>query len=164
MDEEWRPIAGFEGRYEVSNFGAVRSLPWPGHHNKTIILKTFQQNSGYLVATLNGGKKMLVHRLVAEAFLENPDKKPYINHKDGDKTNNNLGNLEWVTPKENYNHCINVLGRSPWKKPGRVLCLDDGQIYPSVRHAAAAVGVKPITVYTQIKSGGLCGGKHFVFC
>lgn len=164
MQEEWRDIAGFEGKYQVSNFGRVRSLPWPGHHNKIAILKTFQQNSGYLVVTLNGGKKKLAHRLVAEAFLENPDKKPYVNHKDGDKTNNNLSNLEWVTPKENYKHGVSVLGRKPWRNPRKVRCLEDGQIYHSVKDAARAVGVKPITVYTQINSGGLCGGKHFAFC
>ena len=163
MQEEWRPVVGYDG-YEVSNFGRVRSLPKPGQHKRTIIMKTFSLPSGYSVVTFCGRKKELVHRVVASAFIPNERKLPIVNHLDGDKTNNMVSNLEWCTSKENCRHSVEKLGNRPGKEPKRVKCLDDGRIYRSVKEAAEAVGVKPITVYVQIKSGGLCGGKRFMFC
>ena len=96
--EEFRDIPGYEGMYEVSNLGRVR--------RDGKILKPLK-DSGYLQVHLskNGiAKKVLIHRLVALAFLPNPQNLPCINHKDEDKTNNYVNNLEWCTYEYNSNY------------------------------------------------------------
>ena len=103
MKEIWKDIRGYEGRYRVSNFGSVFSQIT----NKR--LKQTRSNTGYYQVQLygeNGVSNILVHKLVAEAFVENPDKKPEVNHLDGDKSNNCMSNLEWVTRSENTHHAI----------------------------------------------------------
>ena len=112
--EEWRPIAGYEGLYEVSNLGRVKSKKRVDINRlgvkrilKEKILKPCKEKNGYLRVNLwvNGkNKHYTVHRLVANAFIPNPDKLPQINHKDEDKTNNNISNLEWCTPEYNINY------------------------------------------------------------
>lgn len=106
--EEWRAIEGYED-YDVSNMGRVRS--WRrrgGNRAKAARLLKQIDRTGYRVLFLTNdwGKQQsfLVHRLVCLAFLENPEDKPYVNHRDFDRANNRLGNLEWVTPAENVEH------------------------------------------------------------
>lgn len=106
MEEIWKDVAGYSGFYQISNFGAVKSKK---------NLKANLGKHGYYVVDLyknNKRKTCLVHRLVAEAFIPNPESKPQVNHKDGIKINNNLSNLEWVTRSENIKHAFDVLG---WK-------------------------------------------------
>lgn len=103
MEEEvWRGVAGYEGLYEVSNKGRVRSVKG--------VLKPLVKRGGYLGVNLYRSgckmKSMTVHRLIAIAFIENPECKRCINHKDFDRTNNNSSNLEWCTHKENTAHSI----------------------------------------------------------
>lgn len=101
--EQWKSIAGYEGLYEVSNLGRVRSLKF----GKTKILKPGRVGGGYLIVKLLKDcirKNMKVHRLVAEAFIPNPNKLKTVNHKDEDKTNNNVNNLEWMTLADNLNY------------------------------------------------------------
>ena len=103
MNEIWKNIAGYEGLYEVSSFGRVRSLRF----GKTKILKPGKNKKGYLRVSLckNGKQKtFFVHRLVAQAFLENPQNLPQINHKDENKQNNRLENLEWCSCDYNNNY------------------------------------------------------------
>lgn len=101
-------IKGFEN-YAITTDGCVINI-------KKGISKTPTSNKmgrGYLYVDLyNNGKhkRFFVHRLVAEAFIENPNNKPFVNHKDGNPKNNNVENLEWVTPLENVEHASNVLG------------------------------------------------------
>ena len=101
MMEEWRAVPGYEGLYEVSNKGNVRNV------RRNTLLRLTKTNNGYIRVFLykNGIKTNLsVHRLVAKTFLPNPDNLPIINHKDEDKTNNNVDNLEWCTAKYNLNY------------------------------------------------------------
>lgn len=105
MEEEWKPIKGYEGLYEVSNMGRVKSL----YHGKERILSISDDSSGYKGVNLTKQtviKRKQVHRLVAEAFIPNPTNLPVVNHLDGDKHNNCVSNLEWCTKKENTNHAI----------------------------------------------------------
>lgn len=108
MNEIWKDIDGYEGLYQVSNFGRIKSLQkWKrASCPDEYILKPNKNNSGYYQVMLynhTSRKKLLVHRLVAKAFVSNPDNLPHINHIDENKTNNHSDNLEWCTPK--YNNC-----------------------------------------------------------
>lgn len=116
--EVWRPIPQFEGRYEVSNIGRVRSLPKiiirKGHGvylRPEAIMTNVKTPFGYFVLKLrNEGKdfRIPVHRLVAMAFIPNPNNYPIINHKNGIKTDNRVENLEWCTHKMNTAHAWRI--------------------------------------------------------
>ena len=102
MIEEWRPIEGYEGLYEVSSYGRVRSLDRfivdsLGHKRfyKGKVLSPIKDKNGYLSVKLQEGNKHNIHRLVAEAFLPNPDNLPQVNHKNEVKSDNCVDNLEW---------------------------------------------------------------------
>lgn len=100
-EEIWKPIPGYEKLYEVSNFGNVR--------NNRKQLSFYRINSGYLALKLskdNVRSSPLVHRLVAIAFIPNPDNLPEVNHKDGNKLNNHVDNLEWTSSKTNKQHAL----------------------------------------------------------
>jgi hypothetical protein len=107
MTEIWKPVLGFEDSYQISNLGRVRNCK-TGYTLKNVLSRI-----GYFVVYLqSGGKKtkrgVLVHRLMAQAFIPNPENFPHVNHIDGCKTNNDLGNLEWITPKGNTQHAISI--------------------------------------------------------
>ena len=105
MQEVWKDIKGFEGKYQISNLGRVKSLQRNGRPERILRLNLIK---GYAYTTLSNGsrgkKKLKVHRLVAEAFIPNPHNKPEVNHIDGDKRNCKVENLEWVTHQENCKH------------------------------------------------------------
>ena len=117
MKEIWKPIEGYEGRYEVSNIGRVRSLDRiisfkssnkyrsfeSSYMKKGRILVPVKHKNGYSVVKIEG-KIIGIHRLVAETFVQNPYNKQQVNHIDGNKQNNNAENLEWVTQSENTIH------------------------------------------------------------
>ena len=106
MNEIWKDIDGYEGLYQVSNLGRVKSLNYL-HTGKERNLKPGTDGSGYrFVGLYKNGKTRLfyIHRLVAKAFIPNPDGKLEVNHKDENKTNNCVDNLEWMTRQENNNY------------------------------------------------------------
>lgn len=125
MDKEiWKDIKDYEGMYQVSNLGRVRSLDkivngsnqYGAHFIKIRrgkLLKLHISNNGYyrvILVSDNKNKNFLIHRLVAKAFIPNPNNLPEINHIDGNKSNNIIDNLEWCNHSYNIQHRINVLG------------------------------------------------------
>lgn len=115
--EIWKPVKGFENFYQVSNLGNIS--------NYKKILKTYRNNSGYKMIDLrvnNIRTKVLVHRLIAQAFIENTQGYPYVNHKDGNKENNSVENLEWCSNSMNILHARHT-GLNPYNKPtkGKIL-------------------------------------------
>lgn len=101
MQEEWKDVLDFEGLYMISNFGRVKSV------SKNVIMKPQNPDNKYFKVVLSkqGQKKSMryIHRMVAQAFLPNPEGKSEVNHIDEDKTNNHVSNLNWMTHKENNN-------------------------------------------------------------
>lgn len=109
--EVWADIPGYEGLYQVSTYGRVRSLDHYGFFGKNLVLHEGKillptvGNNGYAhVMLYPGRKRVMIHRLVAEVFLSNPYGKREVNHKDENKLNNKVENLEWLTSKENANY------------------------------------------------------------
>lgn len=124
MEKLFLPVVGYEGHYAVSEDGVVRSLSRAtphGHQRKGVVLRQSTSPTGYLVVQLclNGiAKTHRVHRLVAEAFVSNPNQLPDVHHRDHDKTNNRAENLRWVTPSENMNEA-SAAGRIDGLSTGR---------------------------------------------
>lgn len=144
MKEIWKPIEEYERLYEVSNLGNVKSLPRNGTIKKAKLLRVNVKKSGYVnvVLTKNNKKKTFrLHRLVAKAFIPNPQNKPQVNHKNGIKTDNTASNLEWATSSENVRHKYNVLGyNNKPVNPKPVICIDTGDIYGSIKEAERIYG------------------------
>ena len=129
MEEVWKEVPGYEGLYQVSNLGRVKSLSRIVKKSDGVTQRRSerivkQSNSrGYRVFKFRneqGVKTIRVHRAVAELFLEKPIGNMVVNHKDGDKSNNIYTNLEWVTQKENVRHAVEM-GRMDQRKK-RVVC------------------------------------------
>lgn len=110
-EEIWKDVVGFDGLYQVSNLGRVRN-------RRGKLMKFYQNNNGYLMLKLVGKPQThyLVHRLVAMAFVSNPENFSVVNHIDANRNNNQASNLEWCTTKGNINHA-KQLGNMPYNKP-----------------------------------------------
>lgn len=148
---EWKDIEGFEGSYQVSNTGLIKSLKGKSERimkprRKKIIKKDGSTEFGYEELVLSNGDvrtSKLVHRLVAQAFIPNPQNKPEVNHIDEDKGNNNISNLEWNTHEENSNHGTKNI-RSANKQSMAVIGVDEHgnivEIHSSLRSAERLTG------------------------
>lgn len=140
MNEIWKPIKGYENRYLISDKGEVKSIK----HNK--ILKKELRRNYWSVQLFNGVKykHFSIHRLVGLNFIDNPDNLPYINHKDENKLNNNVNNLEWCTCSYNINYGTSIT-RSKEKKSVSILKLSkNGEIlntYNSISDAEKETGI-----------------------
>lgn len=144
LNDVWSWIPGYVGCYQVNPSGDVRSVDRIIKHGNGVsrlngrILKHRINEHGYHMVALykNGSaKNMKVHRLVADAFLEKDPNRFEINHKDGDKSNNKLSNLEWCTRKENIRHSIeHGLRKPPTNK--RAVRRSDGVVFESISDAA----------------------------
>lgn len=167
MEEVWKDIEGYEGKYQVSNLGRVRSLPRPktsrnAHGEFTFttkpkILKAFEQNGGYQRISFGKGKDkvaIFVHRLVAQAFIPNPDNLPHINHKDENPKNNRADNLEWCNAEYN-NSYGNHIERCKRHQAVEQLTIDGQfiQRFNSIKEAAEATGCRATSIQ------GCCKGR-----
>lgn len=155
MMEIWKDIENYEDLYQVSNLGNIKSLK----RNK--ILKPAFNKSYLQIGLYKDGKRkfFLIHRLVAEAFLPNEDELPEVDHISGDKTDNRVANLQWITNIEN-----NRKRKTGWGQPRRVQCIETGEIFESINAAAIAMNrtfdamSKHVRGLTQT-----CAGKHFEY-
>lgn len=180
MIEEWRPITGYEESHEVSNFGNVRSIDrvietnsrWGTRRKekrKGRQLSSFMNKDGYPCVHIKRDrrqKEFKIHRIVALAFLGEPGEGMEVNHIDGDKTNNHVSNLEWVTHKENMVHNFKVLGYDYTGRMGRagrlIKCIDTGEIFPSETEVARAHGGTQGGVWYALNKGhGVYRGKKY---
>lgn len=140
----WLPVVGHEGYYEVSNLGDVRSVRY-NHKGEVIysrLLKPAVKAKGYLAVVLskqNHTTNHLVHRLVASAFLSNPNHLPEVNHIDGNKSNNVVNNLEWCSSSDNLYHAYQIGLKH--KEGKAVVCVETGEVFDSVKAANKAMGV-----------------------
>ena len=155
--ELWKDMPISAGRYKVSNFGNIK-------RKDGYIMSQYISHRGYKMTglTVNGKQKgFLVHRLVAEAFIPNPYNKPFINHKDGDKLNNNANNLEWCTNSENQLHSCYVL-KNPNHKCKRVECVETGEVFESSMDVQRKTGFCSSNICRAAKNKDVvCHGYHW---
>lgn len=161
MEEIWKDVTGFEGLYLVSNLGRVKSFRASAKlgNPKEFILKPYLINSGYEVITLYGnGKKVKfqVHRLVATEFIQNPLGLPCVNHKDENKRNNRVDNLEWCTYEYNNNYGTAKIRAIETKAKKVVQKTLDGRFlaaYASPSVAASLLEIKRHNICDWCRSG-----------
>lgn len=199
---QWKDIKGFEGLYQISDEGQVKSLAnrfkrkdgrW--YEKKERIVKAYLSTHGYPTLSLcKGGAvyKKMVHRLVAEAFIPNPENKPEIDHIDGNRANPNVKNLHWVTHKENFNMPLflskrsgagnPMFGRHTSEKQKEMLAqlarerhgskhpsavkiknITTGKIYGAIVEAAADLKVTPGAIWAALKKKTPCRKNYFEY-
>lgn len=164
--ETWRPVHGYEGYYEASNMGRIRSVPRTvkckngavKRYESGLMHPSKHYKNGYMSVMLSRDgkpKRMLVHRLVAQAFVPNPSGLPEINHKDENKENNAASNLEWCDRSHNMTH-NGLSKRTHVKQSKPVKQIKEGKVvavYPSAMAASRATGI------TQGGISGCCRGE-----
>lgn len=144
MEEVWKDIAGYEGRYQVSTLGRVRN----SRTGRILKPSKCGESKKYLHIILYQGdhasrKSFGIHRLVADAFIPNPDNLSEVNHIDGNGTNNCVTNLEWISHMDNMVHAYKVLGKKVacwdnFAKP--IIRVEDGQVFNSIIEATKVCG------------------------
>jgi hypothetical protein len=157
--EIWKDIPELQGKYQCSNYGSIRRKNKDHRCQEYKLLNNQLTKDGYLSSNPTRNYRKRLHRIVAELFIDNPNNKPYVNHKDLNKLNNHFSNLEWVTASENSQHANNN------GKLGRMHCsvidINNKQIYKSIKQACefysfpykyAAKILKTKGVYKNLKS------------
>lgn len=153
------PVSGFPA-YTVDKRGNV-------YNSKGKILKPSVSNNGYSMVSLSNRstkhKRFLVHRLVAMAFIPNPNNLTQVNHIDRDKTNNNVENLEWCTPLENLLHS-NVIEKASKAKYRKVRCVTTGKMYSSIKEATVDMGLSHSNIVACCTGRrNKCGGVEWEY-
>jgi len=160
--EIWKPIPNYEGSYEVSSEGRVRSidkLVKTGiRHSETRLrkgrtLKPNLKRNGYLTIDLSKDNKVkttTIHRIVAKVFIDNPENLPQVNHKDGIKSDNRVSNLEWCDNSYNQQHRYDKLGHIGNRK--KVLCIQTNQVHGSSKQAAEWLNANKFHYSKQVSS------------
>ena len=181
MEEVWKDIVGYEGRYQVSNLGNVRSIVFI--KNGKIHDLQLLRGRDYLLVRLyknRHGKMCRVHRLVAEAFIDNPNNYPVVNHKNWNKHDNRAENLEWCTYSYNNWYVPSRMGKyedwqrrknksgidneRPFAKPKRILCVESGEIFESMSAAARHVHVEQSNISRAARGRQkTCAGFHWKY-
>ena len=167
--EIWKDVVGYEGYYLVSNKGNVKSVDRKvGNRGHTTTLmrgkpkKKTKLKIGYFVVSLwknNKSRLEYVHRLVATAYLENPNNYAYINHKDGVKTNNDVENLEWCTQQDNVQHSV----RTGLSKYPRIMCVETSEIFVSASEAYRITGIYQTAISACVRGvRHTAGGFHWI--
>lgn len=178
MNEIWVPIKGFENSYEISNYGRIRSVDrivtfrdgrQRVYKGQYIPLK--RNPNGYIQIMLwehHKGYNKYIHRLVAEHFVKNIDKKEIVNHKDGNKLNNHFSNLEWVSYSENSFHSYHILKQKRPCSCGyfyKTICINNnGEIteYSSVKQASRKTNISETQIYRIANTDKTsCSGLKF---
>lgn len=167
MEEIWKDIEGYEGLYQVSNLGRVKSLNYKRSGKEGILTPT-PIYGGYMHINLykNGKPKpYLIHRLVAQSFIPNPNNLPEVNHKDENKENNSVDNLEWCTSKYNANHGTRnkrVSENNKGKNPNirKVICVTTGEIFDCIKDAEEKYGVANQNITACCRGRQKSAGKH----
>lgn len=152
-------IKGYEGKYYVgSNGDIVRK-----YKKKIKLLKPRITHNGYFQICLYRDDKpynLYVHRIVAIEFIDNPYKKLQVNHKNGNKADNSVNNLEWCTSSENHKHKWKYLN---YIKGSEIICKETGKIYRSIKTAAKEIGRDVTGLNDALRKGWKCGGFHWEY-
>ena len=160
MMEIWKDIENYEGLYQVSNLGNVKSLP--RSRTKGGLLSPNSNGHGYLTVQLSKkGKKrrFYIHRLVATAFLQNEENLPEVDHVNGNRADNRASNLQWISNVENLRKKETGIGI-----PRRIICIETGEIFESVAAAAKAVNRGKDTMSYHLRGKTqTCAGKHWEY-
>ena len=165
MIEIWKDIKGYEGLYQVSTLGNVKSLNY-NRTGKEMLLSPGMQTNGYLYVHLwKGGKrkKYSIQQLVAKAFISNPNGYPCVNHKDENKLNNCVDNLEWCTYQ--YNLTYNGIRKKAAEKCSiPIYCIELDKVFPSTHEAGRITGIYHGNICLCLKGKRKsAGGYHFIY-
>lgn len=192
MEEIWKDIViekngityDFTGLYQVSNLGNVRSMNFSGKVGNIKTLKTYVGNNGYMRISISHNGKItnfFVHRLVANAFIPNPDNLEQVNHKDEDKTNNNVENLEWCDNEYNLNYGTRTERcRKKYKEQAevraeavkgaknpharKVICIETGMIFNAIVEAAEYYNISKNSIANCVRgASNTAGGYHWQY-